>query len=62
MTKQPNLKTIGWIKMKDDFLNSFIPVNLKTENQESTRKVCLTNLPKLTQEVIKNKNTLQIGV
>lgn len=44
------------------FLNSFIPVNLKTENQESTRKVCLTNLPKLTQEVIKNKNTLQIGV
>lgn len=48
--------------MKDDFLNSFIPVNLKTENQQITRKVCLTSLPKLTQEVIKNKNTLQIGV
>lgn len=32
MTKQPNLKTIGWIKMKDDFFKQFY--SCKFENRK----------------------------
>ena len=42
VTKQTYPKKIEWNKMSDCFENNFTPVNLKTENQEITRKVYLT--------------------